>query len=241
MNFQQGDRVVDLACGTGINCMKIAQKIGPSGTLIGIDLSKGMLEEAKKRAQECNLSNCEFIHEDMLKGIKSERISSNHFDKIVTFWALGYSDAVKVLKEMNRALKQDGKMGIIVNLGESPKNAYRVFMELASEYPDALKYAVNHNFPKDLDEFIEFFKKAGLNLNNLQAKYDSFTVSLPNGKEVLNWMLQTGAGSLYDDAIDEQWKQKIHDLFAQRVERYKIDNQIAVTHEFIVAIYHKKE
>lgn len=131
-------------------------------------------------------------------------------------------------------------MGIIVNLGESPKNAYNLFMELASEYPDALKYAVNHNFPKDINEFSEFFRKAGLNLNNLHAKYDSFTVVLPDGKEVLNWMLQTGAGALYDDAIDDQWKPKIHELFAQRMERYKTENQIAVTHEFIVAIYHKK-
>ena len=48
VDVREGARVIDLACGTGIVGRLVAEKVGTSGKVVGIDLSAGMIEVAKK-------------------------------------------------------------------------------------------------------------------------------------------------------------------------------------------------
>ncbi len=63
--LKPGDTVVDLACGTGLNFDLLQQSVGPSGTLIGVDLTDAMLGEAKHRVAEAGWSNVQLVQADL--------------------------------------------------------------------------------------------------------------------------------------------------------------------------------
>jgi SAM-dependent methyltransferase len=61
LELRSGDVVIDVACGTGLNFPLIQERIGPSGALVGIDLSPEMLGQARKLASSQRWSNVTLI------------------------------------------------------------------------------------------------------------------------------------------------------------------------------------
>lgn len=49
-DLQRGETVVDLGCGAGVDCLIAARRVGPSGFVIGVDMTPAMLAEARKQA-----------------------------------------------------------------------------------------------------------------------------------------------------------------------------------------------
>ena len=79
LDLQQGDTVIDLFCGTGINFKPILKQIGEHGQLIGIDGSKGMLAHAHSRIQKLgwNPKQIKLIEKNLLN------LTPNAFDSIL--------------------------------------------------------------------------------------------------------------------------------------------------------------
>ncbi len=65
LNLQPGDTVVDLGCGTGINFAALAEAVGPTGRIVGVDLSAGMLARARQRADRAGLDQVTVTQADM--------------------------------------------------------------------------------------------------------------------------------------------------------------------------------
>ena len=59
-----GDRVVDVACGTGLNFPLIEQRIGPTGRLVGVDLTDAMLAQAEDRVATMGWGNVSLVQAD---------------------------------------------------------------------------------------------------------------------------------------------------------------------------------
>ena len=59
-----GERVVDIGCGCGATSLELAAKVGPSGAVLGIDISAPMLARARERAQTLKVANLEFVQAD---------------------------------------------------------------------------------------------------------------------------------------------------------------------------------
>lgn len=100
------DRVLDVACGTGAVSMQVAQLLGPSGMLIGIDFSRGALAIAKSSVPAGN-----FIEMD------AENIGLDmKFDKIVCQYALMFfPEPARVLRQLWSLLKNDGMLAVAVH------------------------------------------------------------------------------------------------------------------------------
>ena len=64
LGVRPGDTVVDLACGTGLNFERILAAAGPSGRVIGVDLTAAMLERARERISAHGWPNVELVHAD---------------------------------------------------------------------------------------------------------------------------------------------------------------------------------
>jgi demethylmenaquinone methyltransferase/2-methoxy-6-polyprenyl-1,4-benzoquinol methylase len=64
LGAQPGDTVVDLACGTGLNFERIRLATGPTGRVIGVDLTAAMLERAEERVAHHGWTNIELVHAD---------------------------------------------------------------------------------------------------------------------------------------------------------------------------------
>src|SRR5262249_27328966 len=58
--IRTGQRVLDLACGVGDPALAIAERVGPSGTVLGLDLSEAMLAGARTFAHQRGIGNAEF-------------------------------------------------------------------------------------------------------------------------------------------------------------------------------------
>ena len=64
LGLQAGDRVVDIACGTGRNFPLIEKVIGPGGRIVGVDLTDAMLARARDRIQASGWSNISLVQAD---------------------------------------------------------------------------------------------------------------------------------------------------------------------------------
>ncbi|KAJ5494235.1 hypothetical protein N7463_010322 [Penicillium fimorum] len=60
-NLREGETVIDLGSGGGIDVLLAAKKVGPKGKAIGVDMTKSMLELARKNAEKAGASNASFI------------------------------------------------------------------------------------------------------------------------------------------------------------------------------------
>lgn len=65
LHLKQGDTVVDLGCGTGLNFELLQNYVGPQGKVIGVDLSEEMLKQAEKRLDDYGWENVELVRSDM--------------------------------------------------------------------------------------------------------------------------------------------------------------------------------
>lgn len=65
LRLRPGDTVVDLGCGTGLNFPLLHDAVGESGRIIGVDLTREMLEQARQRANDNGWCNVDLVQADM--------------------------------------------------------------------------------------------------------------------------------------------------------------------------------
>lgn len=105
-----GERVLDLACGTGIVARRAAARLGPNAAITGIDLSPHMLAVARARAER------EDVTIDWREG-RAEQLPlpNDTFDLVLCQFALMFfADRRAALSEVHRVLKRGGRLALSV-------------------------------------------------------------------------------------------------------------------------------
>lgn len=64
LHLRPGDRLVDIACGTGLNFPLVERLIGPVGRIVGVDLTDAMLAQAQQRAEANGWTNVSLVQGD---------------------------------------------------------------------------------------------------------------------------------------------------------------------------------
>ena len=126
-NPEQGNKVLDCATGSGDIAFLINKKLNSTGKVIGIDFCKNLIQKAKKRSVEKQVS-IDFQYGDIL----SLPFDNETFDITTASFAIrNMSDPIKALHEMARVTRSGGKV-IILETGQ-PKGlfgiAYRWYMK----------------------------------------------------------------------------------------------------------------
>ncbi|HEX4010950.1 MAG TPA: arsenite methyltransferase [Solirubrobacteraceae bacterium] len=108
-DLHEGETVLDLGSGAGADVLISAQRVGPTGRAIGLDMTDEMLELARANAAEAGVANVEFI-----KGyIEDIPLADGSVDVIVSNCVLNLSgDKPKVLAEAARVLKPGGRFAV---------------------------------------------------------------------------------------------------------------------------------
>ena len=103
-NLHEGDVVVDIGSGGGIDVFLSANKVKDSGRVIGIDMTEEMLEKARTNATKAGYTNVEFKKVDIEKGIP---IADNIADVVISNCVINLTiDKVAAFKEIYRIKTQ---------------------------------------------------------------------------------------------------------------------------------------
>lgn len=107
MNIRETDRVLDLGIGTGVSLNYYPDR----GTVVGVDLSAGMLREARKKIRERELRHVSVFQADALR----LPFADNTFDHVFISHVISVvSDPYKLVQEAQRVAKSDARI-VIVN------------------------------------------------------------------------------------------------------------------------------
>ena len=103
----EGDVVLDLGSGAGIDVLLAAKLVGTSGRVIGIDMTPEMIEKAQKNAEEADAKNVEF----RLGEIESTPVEDESVDWVISNCVINLApDKDSVFREAHRVLKPGGKL-----------------------------------------------------------------------------------------------------------------------------------
>lgn len=146
---QEGDVVVDLGAGAGIDVILAARKVGPKGRAIGIDMTDEMLERARKNFREAGLSNAE-----VRKGIIEDLpVEASTVDWVISNCVINLSpEKPRVFAEIFRVLKPGGKMLVSDIVAEKLPGWVRKDEAL---YSSCVSGAISER------EYVEGLRKAG--------------------------------------------------------------------------------
>ena len=232
LNINSSATVLDLACGTGTITAELRKYICPKGKIIAVDSSEEMINKAKEKIDG---ESIEFICGDMLE-ILGE-FQDNSFDCVTCGWAIGYASPLELLKKIKRVLKQNGKIGIIENRKDTLSPLRETGIKVMQRYPQHILYVMDLtlHLPRDERHLERLYKKAGL--KSLEVWEGEAKFSFKDGREVLNWVLHTGASAGFDRMMDPKVKNKCDNAFIEIIERdYKTKEGINISHKYVAGI-----
>ncbi len=189
--LREGETVLDLGAGGGIDVLLSARRVGPAGKAYGLDMTDDMLELARENQRKAGATNVEF-----LKGeIENIPLPDNSVDVIISNCVINLSaDKPQVLREAFRVLKPGGRFAVsdVVSRGEMPAEIRRS-VELwvgcvagalhENEYRDLLAKAgfesigVEPTRVYGLEDACSFLSEAGIAVESIPADVDGAFMS----------------------------------------------------------------
>ena len=104
-----GAKVLDVGCGTGASALPAAQAVGAKGSVIGVDLSARLLEQARAKAKARGITNVEFRIADMT----ALGYPDDNFDAVVSVFSIFFvPDMEGLVRELWRMVRPGGKLAV---------------------------------------------------------------------------------------------------------------------------------
>lgn len=172
-NLQEGETVVDLGSGAGIDSFLAANKVSKTGRVIGIDMTDEMLEKARKNANNANYNNVEFRKGDIEEYIPVE---SNTVDVTISNCVINLTNnKTSTFKQVHRILRDGGRM-VISDLVTDK--------EVSSEQvnPDQWCACIDGALTKE--NYIQCIKDAGFDTVNVLEERTYMEGKMVNGKKI---------------------------------------------------------
>ncbi len=107
--LHEGERVLDLGSGGGIDVLLSAKRVGPTGRVLGLDMTDEMLALAQRNAAEAGATNVEFLRGQ----IESIPLPAASVDVVISNCVINLAaDKSAVFREIARVLRPGGRMGV---------------------------------------------------------------------------------------------------------------------------------
>jgi ubiquinone/menaquinone biosynthesis C-methylase UbiE len=214
--LRPGQRVLDVACGTGVVTRLAAERVGPAGAVAGLDVNPGMLAVARATTPADVAIDW---HE---ASAESMPIADGMFDVVLCQMGLQFiPNKLAALREMRRVLDTGGQAFVTVPGPKPPMFAIMTDAMARHISPQAASFADLVFSMHDADELTELMRSAGFRDIGVQAKPKSLRVPAP-AEFLWQYIYSTPvaeaaaqAGEARRDALErevcEQWQKFVAD------------------------------
>jgi len=193
--LQDGERVLDVACGTGVVARHAAQKVGTAGRVTGLDLNQGMVEVARSLPPVPGAAPITWIEGSAL----AMHLPDAAFDVVLCQQGVQFfPDRPAALHEMRRVLVPGGR--VLISIWASSPTPYNVALWNAVERhigPDAAATFRKSRLGQDPEALRQLMAQTGF--RDVQIRVRTRTTRLP---AVAEFVLRHLAASPVADAVD---------------------------------------
>ncbi len=226
--LEPGDRVLDIACGTGLVSFGAARAVGPQGYVLGIDLSERMVDAAARRAREKKLSNCSFSRMDA----ETLALPDASFDVVLCALGLMYMpDPLQAVREMRRVLRPGGRVSLAV-WGERSKCGWSaVFPIVAAEVASAV-----------CPLFFRLGQQDALARLCAEAKFDAVsdrrfttTLTFADASEACDAAFAGGPVALAWSRFNDEVRARVRARYRDAIETWREGHGYRLPGEFVIA------
>jgi len=111
----RGERILDIGCGCGETALQLAARVGPSGAVVGVDISEPMLEVARRRAPVDGAARPEFRNLDaQTADLRAADLGHAAFDGAFSrFGVMFFADPAAAFANLRAALKPGGRLAFV--------------------------------------------------------------------------------------------------------------------------------
>ena len=232
LNLKNGEKALDLACGTGFVTSKLSEYT--KNRVTGIDISQGMVKAAKKKYGD----TCEFIQSDMMEFLKKQ--PSNSYDVVTCAWGLGYTKPHKVIKEISRILRPRGRVGIIDLSMFSNLKMYLLSFLTLIEKPDSITYPISVHYLSSCSSLNWRMRLCGLSI--MDSWNANKVIYLKDAKEAVEQLSKTGSIAVFESVIKDEYKEWFKERLRQNIQKkYEKKTIIPLNHHYIASVGIKKQ
>lgn len=226
--LRPGEHVLEVACGTGLVTLRVAEAVGPEGAVVGTDISDRMLDAAREATSDRGLTHVAFERRD------AEALGpvDEQFDAALCALGLDYvPDPVVALREMHRALRPGGRAGAAV-WGERRRIGWAqifpiVDARVASDVcPLFFQLGTKDLLARSLDK---------VGFHDVALERLSATLHYDSGDEACGATFAGLPVALAYSRFDARTREDAHREYLASIEAYRIGDGYAVPVEFVVA------
>jgi ubiquinone/menaquinone biosynthesis C-methylase UbiE len=202
-NPQLGERVLDIACGTGIVTRKVVPLVGSRGIVIGLDANPEMINMARITAEQEHLTI-----EWYTNPAEQLPFPDENFDLILCqFGLMFFTDRHAALKEMHRVLRRGGRLVLSVWQGLDRHPFYQILHDVSQRHFGISSVETVFSLG-NADELRKLLTNSGF--RQIEIKPMSITAHFPQPEEFLAWEIDINpAAAPALQNLDEEPQQAI--------------------------------
>lgn len=224
-----GERVLDVACGTGLVSFRAADAIGETGAVVGTDISGEMVDKARRLADERGYRNAEFERRDA----ESLDLDGESFDAALCALGLMYvPNPDKALEQMQGLLTPGGRAAAVVWGARARCGWAEIFpitdARVASEVcPLFFQLGTG-------DTLAGCFARAGF--SDLRTRRLEVALAYGSEHDALCAAFRGGPVALAYNRFDDATMAAVHSEYLHSIEPYRSGNGYLVPGEFVAAV-----
>jgi ubiquinone/menaquinone biosynthesis C-methylase UbiE len=223
-----GERVLDVACGTGLVSFAAAQAVGTSGEVVGVDLSGHMVDAARRRAQEQRVCNASFARMD------AEQLALPDASFDVALCALGLMyvpEPEQAVREMRRVLRPGGRMVLAV-WGERSRCGWSPVFPIVDAEVCSEVCPLFFRLGQD-DTLARVCADAGLEC--VEAHRLASTLDYANGDEACHAAFVGGPAAMAWSRFDDAVRARVRTRYLEAIAAWRHGQGYRVPGEFVIA------
>ena len=202
----QGD-ILDLGCGSGYTSSRLLAAY-PERHLVAVDISTQMLAQARRRCP-----GGDFRTADMLAYCRQVPDASQAL--VLSAWAIGYSQPVKLLREISRVLAPGGSVLFVTNLADTMQPVFLAYRRTLARFPERTKGAIVHHFPPSPAGLADGLRRCGVAVDELLS--GEIAIATPAAEDIVDWLLKTGILAGFAEILPIHDDQDVRDYFRQEL------------------------